>query len=266
MIYYKTPTEIELIRESCQLVSRTLAELATHIRPGMTTKKLDKIAFEFISDHQAVPGFLNYQGFPNSLCTSLNDTIVHGIPNDEALKEGDILSIDCGVLKNEFYGDSAYTFCVGEVKPEVEQLLKVTRECLDIGIENAVVGRRLGDISFSIQEHAEKKHGYGIVRELVGHGVGRNLHEDPQVPNFGKRGSGSKLKDSLVIAIEPMVNLGTKDVVKWDDGWTISTRDGKPSAHFEHTVVVRKEKAELLSQFECIEEAVASNMELSASY
>lgn len=266
MIYYKTAAEIGLIRESSLLVSKTLAEVAGHIRPGVDTLKLDKIAETFIRDHNAEPGFLGYRDFPNSLCISVNEAVVHGIPTDYELKEGDIISIDCGVYKNEFYGDSAYTFCVGEVSAEIEKLLKVTRECLQLGIDQAVVGHRLGDISFAIQYHAEKVNGYGVVRELVGHGIGKSLHEKPEVPNFGKRGRGIKLQDGLVIAIEPMINLGKRNVIQAEDGWTIATRDGKPSAHFEHTVVVRPGKAEILSEFECIEEAVKRNMELSPSY
>lgn len=266
MVYHKTNSEIELCRESSLLVCKTLAELARHIKPGITTLQLDKIGHDYIFDHGAVPGFLNYEGFPFSLCISVNEAVVHGFPSEYELKEGDIVSIDCGVLKNEFYGDSAYTYAVGEISPEIEKLMKVTRECLELGIEQAVVGRRIGDISFAVQHHAEKVNGYGVVRELSGHGVGKSLHEKPEIPNFGKRGRGAKLKEGLVIAIEPMINLGKKDIVKWDDGWTFATKDGKPSAHFEKIVVVRKGQAESLVDFTIIEEAVEKNMELSASY
>jgi len=255
MIYYKTEEEIELLRESSLLVGKTLAEIAKLIKPGVTTLDLDKVAYEFIHDHQAVPGFLDYGGFPNSLCTSVNDHVVHGIPNDKPLKEGDIVSVDCGVLMNDFYGDSAYTFGVGEIDPEIRALLDATKESLNRGIEAAIVGNRIGDIGNAVQTYTEGL-GYGVVRELVGHGLGRNLHESPEVPNYGRRRSGLKLKEGLVLAIEPMINLGTKHVVQEDDGWTIRTKDGKPSAHFEHDIVVRKNKAEVLSTFEYIEEVL----------
>lgn len=255
LIHYKTDEEIEILRESSLLVGRTLAEVAKHIEPGATTLQLDKVAEEFIRDHGAEPGFLGYNDFPNTLCTSVNEQVVHGIPNDKPLQNGDIVSIDCGVLMNEFYGDSAYTFEVGEVSPEVKELLEVTKECLKKGIEQAVSGRRMGDLGHAIQHHAEA-HGYGVVRELIGHGLGRNLHEGPEVPNYGKRGRGTKLKEGLVLAIEPMINMGTKDVVQLQDGWTIVTKDGKPSAHFEHDVAVRKGKPEVLSTFEYIEEVI----------
>ena len=255
MIYYKTEEEIELLRESSLLVGKTLAEIAKLIKPGVTTLDLDKVAYEFIHDHQAVPGFLDYGGFPNSLCTSVNDHVVHGIPNDTPLQEGDIVSVDCGVYKNDFHGDSAYTFAVGEIAPEVQALLDATKESLYRGIEAAIAGNRIGDIGNAVQTYTESL-GYGVVRELVGHGLGRNLHESPEVPNYGRRRSGLKLKEGLVLAIEPMINLGTKHVVQEDDGWTIRTRDGRPSAHFEHDIVVRKNKAEVLSSFEYIEEVL----------
>jgi methionyl aminopeptidase len=255
MIYYKTEEEIELIRESSLLVGKTLAELASLVQPGITTLELDKVAHDFIHDHGAVPGFLNYNGFPNSLCTSVNAEVVHGIPNDKPLENGDVVSIDCGVLMNEFYGDSAYTFEVGEVSAEVKELLETTKESLNRAIEAAVAGNRIGDIGFAVQDYCEKK-GYGVVRELVGHGLGMNLHESPEVPNFGRSKSGLKLKEGLVLAVEPMINLGTHRVVQASDGWTIVTADGKPSAHFEHDIVVRKGKAEVLSTFELIEQAL----------
>jgi methionyl aminopeptidase len=255
MIFYKTEDEIELIRESSLLVGKTLAEVARIIRPGVTTLDMDKVAHEFILDNGGVPGFLDYNGFPNTLCTSMNEHVVHGIPNDVPLKEGDIVSVDCGVVMNGFYGDSAYTFAVGEISPEVKKLLEVTKECLNLAIEAAVAGNRMGDIGYACQAHAEK-HGYGVVRELVGHGLGRNLHEAPEVPNYGRRGTGKKLQEGLVLAIEPMINMGVKEVQQSEDGWTITTADAKPSAHFEHDVVVRKGKAEVLSTFKYIEEVL----------
>ncbi|MGF1564288.1 MAG: type I methionyl aminopeptidase [Flavobacteriales bacterium] len=254
-IYYKTEEEIELLRESSLLVGKTLAEVAKAIRPGVTTLDLDRIAEACIRDHGATPGFLGYGGFPNSLCTSVNDQVVHGIPNNTPLQEGDIVSVDCGVLKSGFYGDSAYTFPVGVVSEEIEKLLRVTKECLELGIEAAIAGNRMGDLGFAIQNHAETN-GYGVVRELVGHGLGRELHEAPEVPNYGRRGNGVRLQPGLVLAIEPMINMGTKSVRQKSDGWTIVTGDGKPSAHFEHDVVVREGKAEVLSTFEWIEEAL----------
>jgi len=255
MIYYKTEEEIELIRESSLLVGKTLAELAPLIQPGVTTLELDKVAHDFIHDHGAVPGFLNYNGFPNSLCTSVNAQVVHGIPNDTPLESGDIVSIDCGVLMNEFYGDSAYTFEVGEVSSEIKELLETTKESLNKAIEAASAGNRIGDIGFAVQHYCEDR-GYGVVRELVGHGLGMNLHESPEVPNFGRPKSGLKLKEGLVLAVEPMINMGTHRVVQASDGWTIVTADNKPSAHFEHDIVVRKGKAEVLSTFIFIEEAL----------
>ena len=255
MIYYKTIEEIERIRESSLLVARTLAEVAKRIGPGVTSLDLDKLAEEFIRDHGAIPAFKGYNGFPASLCVSPNSEVVHGIPNNKPFKEGDIVSVDCGVLKNEYYGDSAYTFQIGDVSDAVRNLLRVTKESLYQGINAAVEGKRLQDISFEIQTYCES-HGYSVVRELVGHGIGRKLHEAPEVPNFGKRGSGPKLKQGLVIAIEPMINMGRKNVLHGKDGWTITTQDGLPSAHFEHTIAVGKYKAEILSSFRFIEEAL----------
>jgi len=253
MIYYKSAEEIELIRLSNILVSKTHAEIAKVISPGITTKKLDKIAEEFIRDNGGIPGFLGYQGYPNTLCVSVNSTVVHGIPSDYILKDGDIVSVDCGVLMNDFYGDSAYTFEIGEVKPEIHQLLQVTKESLYKGIEKAVEGNRLGDISYAVQQYSES-FGYSVVREMVGHGVGRRLHEKPEVPNYGKRGSGLKLVKGLVIAIEPMINLGKKEIYQTNDGWTVKSKDGLPSAHFEHTIAIDKGKADILSTFEYVEE------------
>ncbi len=255
MIHYKTAEEIELMRESAQLVSRTLGVLAKEVAPGVTPLQLDRLAEEFIRDNGAIPGFLGLYDFPNSLCISVNEQVVHGIPSAKPLQEGDIISIDCGALKNGYYGDQAYTFAVGEISNEIRQLLKVTRECLDLGIAQATSANRIGDISFAIQQHAEA-HGYGVVRELVGHGLGRKMHESPEVPNYGKRGSGPKIKDGLVIAIEPMINLGTRRVKQQKDGWTIVTADGRPSAHYEHDVAIVNGKAEILTTFDFVEEAL----------
>ncbi len=255
MVFYKTEEEIELIRESSLLVGKTLAEVAKLIKPGITTLDLDKVAEEFIRDHGAVPGFKGYGGFPYTLCTSVNEAVVHGMPNDKPLQDGDIVSVDCGTLLNGFYGDSAYTFEIGEVSPEVKKLLEVTKECLNKALEVAVSGKRIGDIGYAVQNHAED-HGYGVVRELVGHGLGRNLHEKPEVPNYGRRGRGLKMKRGLVLAIEPMINLGKKEVRQLSDGWTIVTKDGLPSAHFEHDVAIKEGKAEVLSTFEHIEEVL----------
>ena len=254
-IFYKTEEEIDLIRESSLLVGKTLAEVAKVLRPGVSTLELDKVAETFIRDHGAVPGFLGHGGFPNTLCTSVNEQVVHGIPTTKPLEEGDIVSVDCGVVKNGFWGDSAYTFAVGAVSSEVSELLRVTKECLVKGIEAAIAGNRMGDIGYAIQAHAET-HGYGVVRELVGHGLGKDLHEAPEVPNYGRRGNGLRLQEGLVLAMEPMINMGTRAVKQLNDGWTIVTADGLPSAHFEHDVVIREGKAEVLSTFEWIEEAL----------
>lgn len=258
MIYYKTEEEIELLRESSLLVGKTLAEVAKRIRPGIETIVLDKLAEEFIRDHGAAPGFKGYNGFPFTLCISINEQVVHGFPGKRTLIEGDIASIDCGVLKNEFYGDSAYTFAVGEVDEEVRLLMERTKESLYKAIEVAVEGKRVGDIGYAVQSHVEQ-YGYGVVRDLVGHGLGKNLHEKPEVPNYGKRGTGVKLKEGMVLAIEPMINLGTRSVVQLQDGWTIRTADKKPSAHYEHDVAIRKGKAEVLSTFDYIEEVLKQN-------
>lgn len=255
MIQLKTDEEIEIQRQSSLLVGKTLAEVAKHIEPGIKTSYLDKIAEEFILDHGAVPGFKGYGGFPGTLCISVNDEVVHGIPGERELIDGDIVSIDCGTLMNGFYGDSAYTFAVGNVDAEILELLKRTKESLYLAIEQAVAGKRIGDIGYAVQKHVES-FGYSVVRDLVGHGVGRNLHEKPEIPNYGKRGSGIKLKKGMCLAIEPMVNLGVKEVSQDNDGWTIRTADGKPSAHFEHDVAVRNEKADILSTFEYIEEVL----------
>ncbi|MFT6166456.1 MAG: methionyl aminopeptidase [Vicingaceae bacterium] len=254
-MYLKTEEEIELIRESSLLVGKTLAEVAKLIEPGVDTAKLDTIAEEFIRDNGGVPGFKGLYDCPSTLLTSVNSAVVHGLPSNKPLRNGDIVSVDCGVLMNEFYGDVAYTFEVGEVSKEIKHLLAVTKECLEAGIAAATVGNRIGDIGYAVQTLAEDN-GYGVVRELVGHGLGKKLHEDPQVPNFGKRGQGVKLKEGLVIAIEPMINMGKRHVKQGEDGWTIYAKDGLPSAHFEHDVVVRKGKAEVLSTHEFIEEVL----------
>lgn len=252
-IILKTDEEIELMRQSNRLVGMTLGELSKHIKPGVTTLQLDRIAETFIRDHGAVPTFLGYNGFPNSICASVNENVVHGIPNNKPLEEGDVLSVDCGTQLCGFCGDSAYTFCVGEVRPEVRQLLKITRESLYKGIEQVAENNRIGDIGSAIQKYCES-HGYSVVRELVGHGIGRDMHEAPEVPNYGRKGTGAMLKNGMCIAIEPMINMGSKNVVFESDGWTVRTKDRKPSAHFEHTVAIRNGKADILSTFEFIQE------------
>lgn len=252
MVYYKTEEEINIIREGAIILSKAHGEVASLIKEGVTTKVLDTRAEEFIKDHGGWPSFKGYNGFPYSLCISVNSAVVHGMPGDYVIKSGDIVSIDCGVYKNGFHSDCAYTHGVGELSDDVKRLLLVTKQSLYKGLEKAVAGNRLGDLSATIQQEVEKE-GFSVVRELVGHGIGRNLHEAPEVPNYGKRGQGIKLQNGLVIAVEPMVNLGTKNIVQEADGWTIRTRDNKPSAHFEHTIVVRKDKAEILTSFEYIE-------------
>tara|TARA_B100002052_G_C15786287_1_gene554101 strand:- start:373 stop:1137 length:765 start_codon:yes stop_codon:yes gene_type:complete len=252
MIIYKNSEEIERIRESALLVSKTLGELKKYIFPGAIPLDLDKIAETYIRDHNAEPGFLGMYGFPNSLCVSINEQVVHGIPNSSPLKNGDIISIDCGVLKNNYYGDHAYTFTVGDVDKKITKLLEVTKESLYRGIEKLKVGNRIGDISSEIQNYTES-HGYGVVRELVGHGLGKSLHEEPDIPNFGKENTGPKIKNGLVVAIEPMINLGSKDVEQASDGWTVVTKDRKPSAHFEHNIAVINGKPSILSTFDFIE-------------
>ena len=266
MILYKTENEKELIRQSCLLVGDTIAELAKMIKPGITTLQLDITAEQFIRNHGAIPSFKNYRGFPFASCISVNDAVVHGFPTNNVLKEGDVISVDIGAYKNNYHGDSAYTFALRDVNADVKQLLNITKTSLYKGIEKAVAGNRIGDVAYAIQEYTERKHGYGVVRELVGHGVGRDLHEDPQVPNYGKRGSGPKLKEGLVIAIEPMINMGKKDVFNDPDGWTIRTKDRKPSAHYEHTVCIRKGPADILSSFTSIEAAEKTNENLCSDY
>jgi len=253
MIILKTEEEIEFMRAANRLVGMTLGELSHHIRPGVTTLQLDKIAEEFIRDHGAIPTFLGYGGFPNSICTSVNENVVHGIPNNKPLLEGDVVSVDCGTQLRGFCGDSAYTFCVGEVDEKVKELLRVTRESLYKGIEEAQEDKRIGDIGSVIQTYCESK-SYSVVRELVGHGIGRQMHEAPEVPNYGRRGTGPLIKNGMCIAIEPMINMGGKKVVFENDGWTVRTKDRKPSAHFEHTIAIRNGKADILSTFEFIQE------------
>lgn len=266
MINIKTDPQVELMRNSALLVSSTLAEVAGHLKPGIHTLSVDKLIDTYIRDNNGIPSFKGYgprdNPYPFAACISVNDVVVHGFPNNKELREGDIVSIDVGVILNKWHGDHAYTFAIGEPAAEVQQLIKITKESLYKGIEKAIDGNRIGDIAFAIQEHTERKNGYGVVRELVGHGLGQNMHEDPQVPNFGKRGSGVKLKSGMVLAIEPMINLGKKDVYTERDGWTVRTKDGKPSVHFEHDVCVRKDKADILSDYKRIEEAEKKNAEL----
>jgi methionyl aminopeptidase len=255
MIKIKSKEEIELMRESALLVSQTLGLLAKEVKPGVTTLYLDKLAEEFIRDHGAIPGFLGLYGFPNTLCMSPNAQVVHGIPNDKPMENGDIISIDCGVLKNGFYGDHAFTYEVGEVSAEIKKLLTITKESLYVGIREFRAGNRVEDVGWAIQNHVEK-HGYGVVRELVGHGLGKKMHEDPQMPNYGKRGRGKMFMNGMVVAIEPMINMGTHKIDQLKDGWTVLTKDRKPSAHFEHDVALIHGKPELLSTFQYIYEAL----------
>ena len=255
MIHYKTLEEIEVIREGAMILGQVHGMMAEMVAPGVKTSELDRVAEEFIMDHGGVPSFKDYNGFPYTLCISVNEAVVHGFPGDRELKEGDVVSIDCGVHYKGFHSDSAYTHPVGEVSEEVGQLLEVTRKSLDLGIEKAVYGNRIGDIGNAIQTYVEG-FGYSVVRELVGHGLGKNLHESPEVPNFGKRGRGPKIKEGLVIAIEPMINLGKRNIFQERDGWTIRTADRMPSAHFEHTVAIFRDKTEVLTTFKFIEERI----------
>jgi methionyl aminopeptidase len=266
MIRIKTNPEVELIRESALLVSGTLAELATMLKPGITTQMLDKRAEEFILDNKAVPSFKNYRGYPFATCISVNDAVVHGFPNSNTIKEGDLVSIDVGVYKNGFHGDSAYTFGIAPVAEEHQLLMQVTRTSLLLGVEKAIAGNRVGDISFAIQDFTERQHHYGVVRELVGHGLGKQLHEDPQVPNYGKKGTGPKLRENMVIAIEPMINMGTRDVIYDADGWTVRTKDGKFSAHYEHTICIKRGRVDILSSFDKIIQNENANQSLYSGY
>ena len=255
MIKIKTREEIEIMRESALVVSKTLGMLAKEVKPGVSTLYLDKLAEDFIREQGAIPGFLGLYDFPNTLCMSPNDQVVHGIPNKAPLKEGDIISIDCGALKNNFYGDHAYTFAVGDIDPETEKLLKITKESLYVGIREFKINNRVGDVGYAIQNYCES-HGYGVVRELVGHGLGSKMHEDPEMPNYGRRGRGKKFVEGMVVAIEPMINMGTQRIRQHKDGWTITTLDNKPSAHFEHDVALVDGKPELLSTFAYIYDAL----------
>ncbi|MFI3331442.1 MAG: type I methionyl aminopeptidase [Rikenellaceae bacterium] len=255
MIHLKNAEEIEIMRENNLLVSETLAEVGRNIRPGITTKQLDTIAEDFIRSHGAVPGFLGYGGFPATLCISVNEQVVHGIPSNYVLKEGDFVSVDCGTILKGFYGDSAYSFAVGEISPSVAELAKVTKEALYKGVAQAIIGNRVGDISYAVQEHAEK-HGFSVVRELVGHGLGREMHEKPEVPNYGQRGRGPLLKEGMVLCIEPMINMGAKQIVFENDGWTVRTRDRKPSAHFEVAVAITKKGPDVLTDLSIVEAAL----------
>jgi len=266
MIHYKNEEQVEFMRHSALLVSKTLTEVAKILKPGLQTIAIDGFIGTVINDHGGIPSFLHYHGYPYNSCISVNDVVVHGFPGKYELKEGDIISVDIGVLKNGYHGDHAYTFMIGKPSDEVVQLVKITKESLYKGIEKAVSGNRMGDVANAIQEHTEKKHGYGVVRELVGHGIGKSLHEDPQVPNYGKRGSGTMLKEGVVLAIEPMINLGRKEVFTESDGWTVRTKDGKPSVHFEHDVCVKKGKADILSDYTGIEKAETENGNLFADY
>ncbi len=264
-IQLKTIEEIALIKESAQLVSKTLGMIAKEIKPGVTTLQLDKLAEEYIRDHGGIPGFLGMYDFPNTLCMSPNEQVVHGIPNNTPLKDGEIISIDCGVLMNEFYGDHAYTFEVGEVNAETKKLLKIAKESLYIGIEQFRANNRIGDVGYAIQQYCEKEN-YGVVRELVGHGLGRVMHEEPQMPNYGRRGKGKTFKEGMVVAIEPMINMGTEKIKFHKDGWTVTTRDNKPSAHFEHDVAIVDGKPKLLSTFKYIYEALGIDSKEEAPF
>lgn len=266
MIFIRSTQEIETIRQSALLVSATLTEVAKMLRPGITTLSVDAMAEQFIHDNGATPSFKGYHGFPFSLCISVNEVVVHGFPGSYELKDGDIISVDCGCYKNGYHGDSAYTFAIGNVTADVLKLMKVTKESLYLGVAQAKDGNRVGDISYAVEHYTNRMHGYGVVRDLVGHGVGKNLHEDPQVPNHGRRGDGKRLKSGMVLAIEPMINMGTREVFTKEDKWTVVTKDHKPSAHFEHTTAVGKNKGEPLSDFAPIESAEKQNKELNSSY
>jgi len=259
MALVKTDIEIEKIRKSSLLVGETIAEVARHLRPGITTLELDRIAYEFIRDHGALPAFKDYHGYPATLCISVNDVVVHGIPGKYELKDGDLVSVDCGTIIDGYYGDSAFSFGIGEMKQEVIDLMTRTKESLYRGIDIAVAGKRVGDIGYEVQSYVEG-YGYSVVRDLVGHGLGSSLHEKPEVPNYGKRGTGPKLEENMVICIEPMINLGKRGITQDRDGWTIRTIDQKPSAHFEHAIAIRKDKADLLSSFDAIEQVINHNI------
>ena len=262
----KNAEEVEIIRRNCTILNNSVAHIVPMIKPGVTTLQLNNAVEAFIVEHGGLPSFKNYNGFPFACCISVNDAVVHGFPTDVPLKDGDIISMDVGVYKNKYHGDSAYTFGIGNISDEVKQLMRITKQSLYKGIEKARTGNRVGDIAFAVQDFTERQHGYGVVRELVGHGLGKHLHEEPQVPNYGKRGTGAKLKTGLVIAIEPMINMGVKEVYNDADGWTVRTADGKPSAHYEHTVCVTKTGADILSSFITIEAAEKLNPALFSDY
>jgi len=266
MSLYKTNEEVEIQRESCLMVNATITEVAKILKPGITTLSLDTMAETFIRDNGGIPSCKGYHGFPYSLCISVNEQIVHGFPGSYILKEGDIITIDTVVFKNGFHGDSAYTFIIGETTPEILNLVKVTKESLYIGIQQAVIGNRTGDIGYAIENYTNGQYGYGVIREMVGHGVGREMHEDPMVPNFGKRGSGKKLQENMVLAIEPMITMGSRNIYSLEDGWTIVSEDGSPAVHFEHNVCIKKGKPEILTDFTRIEEAEQQNSNLNSSY
>lgn len=266
MIMYKTEAEIAIMKTNSSLVSTMLGEVAKVLKPGMTTLDIDAFCKSFILDNKGIPTFFNFHGYPHNICASVNDVVVHGFPNKKELKEGDIVSVDVGITRDGYVGEHAYTFILGEVSAEVLQLVKVTKESLYKGIEKAIAGNRVGDIAHAIQEHTEKKYGYGVVRELVGHGLGKTMHEDPQIPNYGKRGTGPVLKENVVLAIEPMINMGKKEIFTESDGWTVKTKDGSPSVHFEHNVCVKKGKALILSDYSIIEAAEQTNSNLNTSY
>ena len=263
MIQYKTQEQIELLRQSNLLLGKTHAEVAKIIKPGVKTIKLDKLAKEYIFDNKAIPSFLNYNGFPNTLCISINDVVVHGIPSNYEIQEGDLVSIDCGVELNSFHGDSAYSYAIGKISPEKWKLMKVTKESLFLGIEQAVDGSRIGSIGYAIERHA-KNNGFSVVRNLTGHGIGKNLHEKPEVPNYGKQGRGKRIKKGLTIAIEPMINMGVRDVYIENDNWTVRTKDNRPSAHYELSIAVLNGKADILSTFEFIEKEIEKNDYISS--
>lgn len=266
MIIIKTDDEVAIMKQNAMTVSRMLGEVAKVLKPGMTTMQIDKMCADMIADEKGIPTFLHYGGYPYNICASVNDVVVHGFPNDKELKDGDIVSIDLGITKNGYVGEHAYTFIIGEVSPEILQLVRVTKESLYKGIEKAVTGNRIGDISYAIQEYTQKNHGYGVVKELVGHGLGKTMHEDPYVPNYGRRGNGEKLRENMTIAIEPMINLGGRQVYTEEDGWTVRTDDGLPSVHFEHDVCVKKGKALILSDYSLIEAEEIKNPNLDTSY
>ena len=265
LVYYKTDYEVGLMKEAAVLVSKTLSEVAKVLKAGMTTLQIDSLCATFIKEQKGIPSFHNYRGYPHHICARVNDVVVHGFPNSIPLKDGDVVSIDFGVILNGWHGDHAYSFVIGDTSDDVKQLIRVTKESLYKGIEKSIVNNRIGDIAFAIQEHTERKHKYGVVRELVGHGLGKSLHEDPNVPNYGTRGNGLKLKENLVLAIEPMINMGSKDVFTDADGWTVKTKDGKPSVHFEHDVCVKRNKALILSDYSIIEAAEQANTNLFPS-